>query len=150
MESLNPLIATFLENALETSNGIKIDYAIDARDFISDVPSSPYLVHHGERNFLYQWFKSFFDNEHGARENADLMLLYLIIKCKVRREFVQTNNLRGFVNFQDYDHEKVSTLDTEEENGKKLLGRLPIDMLCRLLAETKRDSILKRELPQIT
>lgn len=34
LESLNPLIATFLENALETSNGIKIDYAIDARDFI--------------------------------------------------------------------------------------------------------------------
>ena len=32
LESLNPLIATFLENALETSNGIKIDYAIDARD----------------------------------------------------------------------------------------------------------------------
>ena len=119
LESLNPLIATFLENALETSNGIKIDYAIDARDFISDVPSSPYLVHHGERNFLYQWFKSFFDNEHGARENADLMLLYLIIKCKVRREFVQTNNLRGFVNFQDYDHEKVSTLDTEEEKWEK-------------------------------
>ena len=38
----------------------------------------------------------------------------------------------------------------QKKNGKKLLGRLPIDMLCRLLAETKRDSILKRELPQIT
>ena len=78
--------------------------AVLRRTLLGNVPSSPYLVHHGERNFLYQWFKSFFDNEHGARENADLMLLYLIIKCKVRREFVQTNNLRGFVNFQDYDH----------------------------------------------
>lgn len=124
LEALNPLIATFLENALETSNGIKIDYAIDARDFISDVPSSPYLIHHGERNFLYQWFKSFFDNEHGTRENADLMLLYLVIKCKVRREFVQTNNLRGFVNFQDYDHEKVSALGTEEEKWEKAFGEI--------------------------
>ena len=124
LESLNPLIATFLENALKTSNGIKIDYAIDAKDFINDIPSSPYLIHHGERYFLYQWFKSFFCNEHEARENADLMLLYLIINCKVRRDFVQTNSLRGFVNFQDYDHEKVSALGTEEEKWEKAFGEI--------------------------
>ena len=64
--------------------------------------------------------KVFFDNEHGARENADLMLLYLIIKCKVRREFVQTNNLRGFVNFSRFmTMKRFSTLDTEEEKWEK-------------------------------
>lgn len=106
LSDFNATIALLDEGSLKTSNSIIMDYAIRENEFISDIPDSPQMVNHGERKFLYDWFYAYFGNRDGFRENADLMLLYLVIKGKIRREFIQTNKLIGFDNFQDFDSVK--------------------------------------------
>lgn len=101
-------ITSAAEDALETDNHIIVDYAIK-KDFFCgeiEIPSTPFMIHYGERRLLYDWFSGYYNNSGTYRTNADLMMLYLIIKNKVRREFVQTNIFNGFANFQAYQNNK--------------------------------------------
>lgn len=106
MDKVSAEVGIVMSDALPTENGVKLDYAIVKSEFKSNIPTSPLLVHHGERSLLYRWFRGYFLDKDGFRQDTDLMLLYLVIKSKLRREFVQTNPLRGFENFQEYDHVK--------------------------------------------
>lgn len=118
IETLKNNVAVLREAALSTSNGIVIDYAIVKEDFKDGVPTSPLMVNHGERYLLYKWFYAYFSNAIGVRDNADLMLLYLVIKAKIRREFIQTNALTGFGNFQDYDGVKFQFIPPKAKDPK--------------------------------
>ena len=118
IESLKNNIARLSESALLTSNKIIIDYAITKEDFKDGVPTSPLMINHGERCLLYKWFYAYFSNVAKIRDNADLMLLYLVIKTKIRREFIQTNALTGFGNFQDYDSVKFQFIPLKKKDPK--------------------------------
>jgi adenosine deaminase len=80
-----------------------LDYAIR-----EGVDTSIYSIHAGERAMLYHFFYRYFRNEANARWIADYMYLYLLLKVRVRREFIQTNTLYGLENFQTYEHRKSS------------------------------------------
>lgn len=108
---VNNTIGIQMHDALPTKNHIILDYAISQYDFPgAEIPTSPMMVYHGKRQLMYRWFYGYYSGDEECRKNADLMLLYLIIKCKIRREFIQTNPLVGFVNFQNYDHDKATFL----------------------------------------
>lgn len=65
--------------------------------------SSPYMLHGGERSLIYLFFRKLYRIHADAMEFAPLFYLYLLIKVRCRREFIQTNNLIGLSNFQDYE-----------------------------------------------
>lgn len=88
-------------------NGYVLDYAIPQRDFDFDI-SSPFMVHHGERSILYRWFHGYFYGNPDEIDFTPFVILYLLIKNKVRREFIMTNPLVGFSNFHDYqEHSNI-------------------------------------------
>lgn len=110
LENLNNLVrkevASKGVDALATSNDLILDYAIRKANFQDGIPASPYMIHSGERGLLYQWFRKYYNNAGASRSQAGLILLYLLIQNKVRREFVQSNSLMGFSNFQEYQKMK--------------------------------------------
>lgn len=108
LEDVVKRIQTFTDNALKLSDSdLFFDYAIAASDFVDDIPATPYMIHHGERKFIYNWFSKFYGGNERVRSYDSLMTLYLLIKGKVRREFIQTNRLLGFENFQQYQGSKM-------------------------------------------
>lgn len=65
--------------------------------------SNPYMLHGGERSLIYLFFRKLYRMHADAKEFVPLFYLYLLIKVRCRREFIQTNNLIGLSNFQDYE-----------------------------------------------
>ena len=80
------------------------DYALMETNSVSTIRlSSPYMLHVGERSLLYHYLKKMYRREQAAVDFAPLFYLYLLIKVRCRREFIQTNNLIGLTNYQDYE-----------------------------------------------
>ena len=104
------MIEAFRRKAIRTSNGIIFDYAIniDTIDGITDSQlTDVFMAHHGERFLLYNFIKRYLGGDEKFRRFAPCVYLYLLIKNKIRREIIQTNNLRGFRNFQLYQNYKT-------------------------------------------
>lgn len=104
------------------------DYAFAASDnpvpAHRTAPSSPYLVHAGERKLLYRWLRGYYGNKGRHRLIAPLVILYLLIKSKIRREYIQTNELVGFRNFQLYQRRKSIFLDFFDSIRKSHYGEI--------------------------
>lgn len=83
--------------------GIVHEYAIKDK-----VSSNIYAIHSGERELLYLFFSRYFNGNPDTQiiNLADLFFLYISLKIRVRKEFVQTNPLFGFDNFKMYEHRK--------------------------------------------
>lgn len=78
-----------------------IDYAIT-----TTASDSIYAIHEGERSLLYDFFTRFYKNDASAKAIGDYMFLYLLLKIRIRKEFIQTNPLSGFENFKIYEGRK--------------------------------------------
>lgn len=91
-------------DALRTPKGRIIDYAITEKGM--DNPSSPYFIHSGERRLLYTVFNRIFTGKGDTVRTSKVLYLYIILKNRLRSEFVQMNNLVGFENFQIYQSRK--------------------------------------------
>lgn len=110
---------------------IYFDYAID-KDMAKDEKDikSPYMVLAGERRLFYRFFFKYFSrNNKECKPLAKIVYLYWLIKIKVRREFVQTNGLRGFKNFQVYNNIKskfVNILSKKNKDKVDLLKQASI------------------------
>lgn len=83
------------------SNYQKYDYASTESQY-----SNIYSIHQGERKFLYDFFKSYLKDIPKIVKIADWMFLYISLKIRIRKEFVQTNSLYGFENFKIYESRK--------------------------------------------
>lgn len=97
------------EEAYKMPNGDCFDYAITTphvSELSNEELSSPYMIHSGERYLLYKFFYMYFCRDAKAISAAPWMYLYLLIKIKFRREFIETNPLLGLSNFQSYEHRK--------------------------------------------
>lgn len=117
------------DHIVPTQNGVKFDYAIidwnecglrypDNEDDIK----SPFMILHGERSLIYNFFKFYFNGVEEVRRFAPQLYLYLVIKNKIRRELTQTNPLIGFGNFKKYQDLKfmfVDLLSNKDINLKK-------------------------------
>lgn len=80
------------------------DYAINNQLAIpqKDI-SSPYMLHIGERSLIYTFFRKLYNKQSNAIKFVDLFYFYLLIKTRCRKEFIQTNNLIGLSNYQEYE-----------------------------------------------
>ena len=94
-------------NSIKNSEGHIIDYAI-----IKYPGESVYGIHSGERRLLHSFFHRYFRNDRIAHSIADYVFLYLVIKIRIRREFIQTNELVGFDNFKLYENRKAGYCDS--------------------------------------
>ena len=112
------------QKALITSNGLFLDYLISGEtgtELLTESQlTSPYMIHHGERWLLNEFLTRYFGtDDRRLRESAPYLWLYLLIRSKVRREFVQVNELVGFDNFQCYQGRKahfISAMQSERLN----------------------------------
>lgn len=86
--------------AVKDNNGEAIDYAL-TRNF-----GSPFGILCGERAFLYRYFKGLFRYNRSLQIASPYFYLYLLIKSKIRKEFIETNGLKGLKNFQTYQKRK--------------------------------------------
>ena len=111
LEKLQIQINESRNRAMPADGDFILDYAIQKSHlkafYGQEIPSSPYLVHHGERELLYRWFHAYYLRHKSALSTVVHLLLYLNIKTKLRREFIQANDLRGFENFQTYQKPKI-------------------------------------------
>ena len=119
-----------LELNVTTPSGAQsaFDYAISYDD-VSGIlhvpgPTTPYLIHFGERYLLYRLFKGYYGNTSGYRALTPYVTLYLLIKAKIRREFIQANDLVGFRNFQIYQGRKDSFLEFFADERKTIFGEV--------------------------
>lgn len=116
-------------NLNTVSNGQSaFDYAIKSDTLInsgrSSSPTTPYLLHVGERKLIYDWFKGYYGNKDDYRSLSAYVILYLLIKSKVRREYIQTNSLVGFRNFQIYQSRKDNFLKINDRIKKSFYGEI--------------------------
>ena len=71
----------------------------------------------GERYIIYAFFKRLFNKERDATRFAKLFYLYTLIKLNCRKNFIQTNDLIGLSNYQEYE-------EAERKNGMDHLGEV--------------------------
>ena len=90
-----------------------IDYAITSYLYQVDEDSFVRLLG-GERNFLYHCFRMQFNGSF-SEEESTLLYLYLVIKCNLRAEIVQSNHVPGFQNFLYYQDRKDVLFDDFQE-----------------------------------
>ena len=99
----------------------KSGFYLDAIRFLSGygpgeldyaMPQGPYDLLSGERWLMYSVFRQYFEQGNAAAGESiyDLFYLYLIIKIRVRDEFIQVNDRYGFDNFSKYDRRKGDML----------------------------------------
>ena len=100
-------ISSMTDGASRMSNDKVLDYAVRIEGMAGQKSKdSPYMLHFGERQLLYNYFRRYYDMDKEATLIAPFVYLYVLIKAKYRREFVQTNVLNGFENFKKYQDEK--------------------------------------------
>lgn len=78
--------------------------------------SNIYAIHSGERELLYNFFSRYFKKESQVTQLADLFFLYIALKIRVRKEFIQTNPLVGFENFKMYESRKTKFCSDDYKN----------------------------------
>ncbi len=104
------------DHGAPTVDGFPLDYAITGT-----LSKSPFCVLEGERKLLYNFFRRYFGGDLTIRQFAPWLYLYLLIRNKARREFVQVNELKGFLNFQTHQNIKLCFVDALGNKSKKLL-----------------------------
>lgn len=101
---LQPSIDTASQKGLMVLIGDKEQHIDYCR--LANSNNTIYSIHECERSWLYVFFLRYFKKESWAVKVANYVFLYLLLKIRVRREFIQTNALIGFDNFKTYQDRK--------------------------------------------
>lgn len=110
-DQLQGHILSHMSHALHvSSNDYVFDYAIQNTPAIAQHATDIDIIYHGERNLLYQVFLSWFNREEKSRKYGSYFYLYLLLRANIRREYVETNILHGFENFEYTQNRKVQTI----------------------------------------
>ena len=110
----NPLQASIswaLSSSFPTSEGKHLDYCLRYNPKIGEHLLKNYrdnacLIYQGERELLYSFFRGYYRGDSQYIQLAPYMYLYLLLKNKIRREFIQVNPIKGFENFEKYQDRK--------------------------------------------
>lgn len=128
-ETQNRIVA-MKQDSLFDIHGHSIDYALRIADNEDGNIDTPYLIYQGERLLLYKLFRYVFDSGEDASEIAPYFYLYLLLKNRIRREIIETNQLLGFENFQIYQSRK--NLFIEKNNKADNIKRHIPQFIARL------------------
>lgn len=153
MKPLQASIRNMKQQSLKTSDNVYWDYCLccinaTSDDFSEDdadkgiVQRRANLIYQGERQLLYTFFKGYYQNELKCVNIAPFFYLYLLLKNKIRREFVQINQLKGFENFQTYQKRKNTLL-----GNMPLYKYYPYCVLYTSANDIENDSIELRVAP---
>lgn len=99
-------------SSLPTTDRRHIDYCLLPSDEICELLLSDKqrkivnIVYQGERQLLYRFFYGYYSHDPKCISAAPYFYLYLLLKSKIRREFVQINPIKGFENFEEYQDRK--------------------------------------------
>jgi len=103
---INSMTAAYRVWALHTPEGHAIDYALLANPETISNCDNIFIIHQGERRLMYRFFLRYFQRDTLAWQTAPYFYLYILLKNRIRREFVQINQLKGFENFETYQNKK--------------------------------------------
>lgn len=92
------------KESVKTSDDKAFDYAITPKSVDVQYLQSPFMIYHGERYLLYQYYHDYWTNHPDSRVIGKYVFLYELIKNQLRCELLQVNDLPGLGNFQSYDH----------------------------------------------
>lgn len=113
-QELSAEISVWRTCGLSNREGRTLDYAIlpdiEVKTHIKDAD----LIFHGERKLMYQFFYRFFAFDSKMWALAPYFYLYLVLKTRIRKEFVQINQLKGFENFETYQDRKDIFIKEED------------------------------------
>lgn len=109
-------ISALGKKSLLDIHGHGVDYAIHAD--AEKLTDSPFVIYQGEREILYSLFRYIFDSGYYAYDVAPYFYLYLLLKNRIRREIVETNQLLGFENFQTYQSRKNIFIKSKKKDKK--------------------------------
>lgn len=70
------------------------------------VKQNPNCILNGERYLLYSCFKACYQDSMPSLDNS-LFYAYVLIKNRIRNELIQSNDVVGFHNFDDYESRKT-------------------------------------------
>lgn len=153
MDKLQACIKATKPNSLKTVDNTYWDYCLQVDDdLVQDMSaddvdktlaqSSANIIYQGERFLLYTFFKGYFKRDPKCVNIAPYVYLYLVLKNKIRREFVQINVLKGFENFQTYQSRKSTLL-----GGLPLYKYYPYCVLYTSVNDIEKDTIELRIAP---
>ena len=103
---LNAEISVWRTYALRSRNGRTIDYAIRPDEEVQKHIKDANLIFQGERKLMYQFFYRFYGFDKQMWALAPYFYLYVVLKTRIRKEFIQINQLKGFENFETYQDRK--------------------------------------------
>ncbi len=106
LRDLQCLITDAGKKSMKTSDGEVLDYAILDSNVGKRYEQSPFMIYHGERWLLYQYYYDYWKGDADRKKIGKYVYLYELIKNQLRRELLQVNDLPGLGNFQDYNNRK--------------------------------------------
>lgn len=118
LSQLQSEISAFRSQSLKDIEGDSIDYALLPTTEIMDSRNNIFITFHGERALMYKFFYRFFQFDHQVWNVAPYFYLYLVLKTRIRKEFVQINQLKGFENFEVYQDRKEMFIEETDPIGK--------------------------------
>lgn len=118
-DNIQQEIAVLRLDGQKTPQGQTIDYAIENLGVDIDHRGDNILmVYQGERKLLYTIFYDLYRGGVEVLKDIPYFYLYILIKTRIRKEFVQINPLKGFKNFQDYQDRKEIFVKAKDPIGK--------------------------------
>lgn len=114
---INSFTAAYRVWALHTPNDHAIDYALVADADTIPNRDNVFIIHHGERRLLYRFFLRYFEKDTQAWQISPYFYLYILLKNRIRSEFVQINKLKGFENFETYQNRKDMFISGDSQIG---------------------------------
>lgn len=128
---INSMAAAYRVWALHTPEGHAIDYALLADAETISNRDNIFIIHQGERRLMYRFFLRYFQRDNLALQMAPFFYLYILLKNRIRREFVQINQLKGFENFETYQNKKDLFISDTDSIGMDY-GKFALQSSVRL------------------
>jgi hypothetical protein len=95
-----------------TSDHIYVDYAIH-RECQDEQMRSPYMLWHGERKMLCEFFREYQTGSSEIKMIARYVYLYCLIKNSFKKEIMMTKRHRGLSYFSDFNNRRSSFVRSE-------------------------------------
>lgn len=148
VSSLQASISAALVSSIPTIEGNRVDYCLLPKDELilldEEKQNISNLLYQGERDLLYTFFYGYYRKDPKCVHAAPYFYLYLLIKNKIRREFVQINPIKGFENFETYQDRK----DILIPENSPVAAHLPYYAFYTSVNSAKNDSIEVRINPK--
>lgn len=142
-KKLQASISWALQSSMLTSNKRHVDYCLQPTKLSGDPMKDVFVLYGGERELLYRFFCGFYGGDACCIKLAPYFYLYILLKSKIRREFVQINPLKGFENFEQYQNRK----DYCVEEGSPVLTYYPNNVFYSSINHRGKDYLEVRVTP---